>query len=835
MKPENEHDRPRRFADGRTIPSEPDYKAVFESLPGMYLLLDPELRIVAVGDAYARATMTKREEILGRSMFDVFPDNPEDPQATGVRNLRDSLRRVLRDRVPDTMPVQKYDIRRPEDTGGGFEERYWTPINAPVLGPDNRVVCIIHRVDDVTDFVIQRQKRLEQEKITDELRQKEERMETEIFARSREVAEANRKLREANNELGRLYEKTREVERLKTRFFANISHELRTPLTLILGPVDRWLKSGEIAAETRRGLETIQRNGHLLLRQVNNLLDIAKIEAERMHTRYAEVDLARLVRFVGFTFESLAEEQGIGYAIDVPRSAIVQMDPEKIQRILLNLLSNGIKFTPRGGSLALKLSMTDDRAEIEVRDSGPGVPAHLREQIFERFRQGEEALDRWTGGTGLGLAIVKEFVQLHHGSVTVGDAPGGGAVFRVILPRKAPAGIPVLSESASLYEELEGRVAGELNSLFSATAQEGKRGKDIPLDAPLVLVVDDNPDMNEFEAGILGRKYRVLTAADGVEGLAKALENRPDLIVSDIMMPRMSGDMMIRELRRRRELDDCPIIVITARTEEGFLVKMLQEGVQGYLVKPFSAEELMARVEGLVAEKKRKEELRQLVYAISHDLQEPLRTMGNFIGLLAQRYENSLDEEGRRYIAHVLKGAERMSRLIDDLLAFSRIGTHAKPFAPVAMNAVCSRAMEALQSAAAESHAEITRDDLPVVIGDEGQLVQLLQNLIGNAIKYRKREEPPRIHISAIRQGREWIFGVHDNGIGIEPRFHKQIFVIFQRLHTREEYPGTGIGLALCRKTLEQHHGQIWVESESGRGSTFYFSLPERREHDRTQ
>lgn len=835
MKAEQEHNRHERSAAGRIFPAEPDFKAVFDSLPGMYLLLDPEFRIVAVGNAYARATMTKRDEILGRSMFEVFPDNPADPQATGVRNLKDSLRRVLHNRVADTMPVQKYDIRRPENTGGGFEERYWTPINAPVLGPDGRVAYIIHRVDDVTDFVIQRQKRIEQEKITDELRQREERMETEIFARSREVAEANRKLREANNELGRLYEKTREVERLKTRFFANISHELRTPLTLILGPVDRWLKSGDIPTETRRGLEMIQRNARLLLRQVNNLLDIAKIEAERMHTRYAEVDLARLVRFIGFTFESLAEEQGIGYAVDVPHSAIAQVDPEKIQRIIFNLLSNGLKFTPRGGTLSLQLSLTDDRAEIEVRDSGPGVPARLREQIFERFRQGEEALDRWTGGTGLGLAIVKEFVQLHHGSVTVGDAPGGGALFRVILPRKAPAGTPVRAEPANLYEEVSGRSAGELGSLFSAWEQEGIRGEAIPLDAPLVLVVDDNPDMSEFEADILGSKYRVLTADDGEEGLAKALENRPDLIVSDIMMPRMSGDMMIRELRRRRELDDCPIIVITARTEENFLVKMLQEGVQGYLVKPFSAEELLARVEGLVAEKKRKEELRQLVYAISHDLQEPLRTMGNFIGLLAQRYENSLDEEARRYIAHVLNGANRMSRLIDDLLAFSRIGTHAKPFAPVAMNAVFGQAMEVLQSAAAESHAEITREDLPVVIGDEGQLVQLLQNLIGNAIKYRKREEPPRIHVSAIRHGREWVFGVRDNGIGIEPRFQKQIFVIFQRLHTSEEHPGTGIGLALCRKTLEQHHGRIWVESESGLGSTFYFSLPERREHDRTQ
>lgn len=815
-------------------PGEPDFKVLFESLPGLYLVLDPELHIVAVSDAYAQATMTKREEILGRPMFQVFPDNPDDPHATGVRNLSASLRRVLRNRAPDIMPLQKYDIRYPEKNGGGFEERYWSPVNSPVFGPDNELAYIIHRVEDVTDFIVQKEKRIEQEKIAEELRQKEERMEAEIYVRNREVAEVNLQLKEANDELARLYEKAKEVDRIKTSFFANVSHELRTPLTLILGPVERWLKSGDIADNMRRGLEVIQRNARLLLRHVNNLLDLAKLEAGRLDLRYTEVDLARLVRFVGFAFESLAEEKEIRYTVHVPQSARAQVDLEKVQRILLNLLSNAIKFTPRSGIVSLTLHMSDDWAVIEVRDSGPGVPFHLREQIFERFRQGEEGMDRRAEGTGLGLAIVKEFALTHNGSVSIEDAPGGGAIFRVSLPRTASAGTPVEPERISLYEEMGDHPPAGESSLSARTsaAKDEKLGAAIPLDAPLVLVVDDNPDMNDFEAEILGKKYRVLTAADGEEGLRQTLNNRPDLIVSDIMMPRMSGDMMIRKIRRHRELDDTPIIVITARTDEDFMIRLLQDGVQGYLVKPFSAEELMARADGLVTEKKRKEELRQLVYAISHDLQEPLRTVSSFIELLAQRYQGSLDEEADRYITHVLNGASRMSGMIEDLLTYSRIGTHGKPFEPVSMNDVFAKAMEALQSAVAGSGAEITRDDLPVVTGDEGQLVQLLQNLIANAIKYRKPEEPPRIRVSVLRQGSEWVFGVHDNGIGIEGRFHKRIFVIFQRLHTREEYPGTGIGLALCLKTLEQHRGRIWVESEPGRGSTFRFSLPARRDYD---
>jgi PAS fold len=199
----------------------PDFRALFESAPGLYLVLTTDLTIVAVSDAYLRATMTEREKILGRGIFDVFPDNPDDPAATGVANLRASLERVLREKVADAMAVQKYDIRKLESEGGGFEERYWSPLNSPVLACDGTLRYIIHRVEDVTEFVRLKQQRTEQQKLTQELRTRSEQMEAEIYLRAAEVQDANRRLEAANEQLARLYEKSKELDRFNTQFFSH--------------------------------------------------------------------------------------------------------------------------------------------------------------------------------------------------------------------------------------------------------------------------------------------------------------------------------------------------------------------------------------------------------------------------------------------------------------------------------------------------------------------------------------------------------------------------------------------------------------------------------------
>jgi len=218
-------------------------------------------------------------------------------------------------------------------------------------------------------------------------------------------------------------------------------------------------------------------------------------------------------------------------------------------------------------------------------------------------------------------------------------------------------------------------------------------------------------------------------------------------------------------------------------------------------------------------------ELEQFAYVASHDLQEPLRMVSSYTQLLGQRYEGQLDEKAKKYIDYAVDGAVRMQRLINDLLTYSRVGTRGKPLEPTDAHAVLGEAVVNLAATIEESGALITNDDLPTVRTDASQLVQVFQNLLANAIKFRGAE-PPRIHVSATDQGREWVFSVRDNGIGIERQYAARVFVIFQRLHTRQEYPGTGIGLALCKRIVERHGGHIWFESEPGAGSTFFFTVP---------
>jgi PAS domain S-box-containing protein len=218
-------------------------------------------------------------------------------------------------------------------------------------------------------------------------------------------------------------------------------------------------------------------------------------------------------------------------------------------------------------------------------------------------------------------------------------------------------------------------------------------------------------------------------------------------------------------------------------------------------------------------------ELQEFAYVTSHDLQEPLRMITSYIQIIEEDYKGELDADADQYLAFVVEGAKRMHTLVNDLLAYSRVGTRGEPFTPISLSNVLSAATANLEVAIEENHAVITHDRLPTVLGDESQLIQLFQNLLGNAIKFRS-DATPTIHVGVERKEDDWVFSVRDNGIGIDMKYAERIFSVFQRLHAREEYPGTGIGLAVVKKIVERHGGRVWVESEPADGSTFYFMLP---------
>jgi PAS domain S-box-containing protein len=438
-----------------------DYRLLFDLAPDPCLVLDRQFRMVAANRARLEATMTTLAELLGRSVFDLFPDNPQEAGATGVRNLRASLQRVLKTGMRDVMAVQRYDIPKPQAEGGGFEERYWSPINVPVPGTDGEVAYIIHRVQDVTEFVLAHGEE-RRPQVMEELRHRSVQMEAESYNSARETADINFRLKQANDQL-----------------------ELKN---------------------------------------------------------------------------------------------------------------------------------------LELRE----------------------------------------------------------------LNRK-------------LAREAEARVEAQ-EALHAANAELDRSNKNLELFASVA----------------------------------------------------------------------------------------------------------------------------------SHDLQEPLHTITSYTELLGRRYGDRFDDRGRQYMSFILDGTHHMHRMINDLLAYSRVNTRARPFFSVDLNAALKQALTSLARGLDESKATIEQVELPQVEGDDLQLAQLFQNLLSNAVKFAKKDVPLVIRISCEGSGSEWLLGVHDNGIGIEPRFLNQIFEIFRRLHTRQEYEGTGIGLAICKRIVEHHGGRIWAESTFGEGASFFFTLPTR-------
>lgn len=584
----------------------PDFKLLFESAPGLFLVLAPArpYTIIAASDAYLRATMTTRDGVLGRGMFDIFPDNPDDPAAQGVGKLGASLDMVVSMREPNAMALQKYDIRRPD---GAFEERWWSPVNSPVLGADGSLAYIIHRVEDVSEFVRLEHAGVEQRKTTAALEGRVERMASEVFQRAEDVRSANEKLRAANDELAHLYERTKELDQLKTQFFASVSHELRTPLALILGPANRLLAEAARTSAQQSDLDVIVRNARALLRLVDDLLDVAKLEGGHVKIGYGRFDVCRVVRRVAGQFEILARDRRIELSVRAPEEVRVEADVDMIARVVLNLLSNAFKFTPDDGRIRVDVEAGDRSFRISVADSGPGIPADKREAVFERFRQLEGRPARGFGGVGLGLAIARDFTKLHGGTIEIADADRGGALFTVALPRFAPAGVVVREEKAG---ELADRplVAASEPPARSGTRWDGSGDRD----RALVLVAEDNPDMNRFLCEALAGEHRVVSTFDGREALERANALTPDVVVTDIMMPETNGEELVHRLRADRRFDATQIVVLSAKADDALRVQLLRSGAQDYLTKPFYVEELLARVGGLVARKRAEEEARRL-------------------------------------------------------------------------------------------------------------------------------------------------------------------------------------------------------------------------------
>lgn len=704
----------------------------------------------------------------------------------------------------------------------------------------------------------------------------------EVVHAARLSEERRVRLESTHAELEALYRRVTELDELKSRFFANVSHELRTPLALILGPLEQMADDPALPPEQRRRLASMKLPAQSLLKQINDLLDIARLEAGRATLHYSRFDLVPWLRRTTGVFEDLARQRGLRLSLDTPEQAPVEADPEKLERVLVNLLGNALKFTPSGGAVAVSLRLAgEEEVVLEVADTGPGVPPALREVVFERFRQADDSATRRHGGTGLGLAITRDFVTLHQGSVAVEAAPGGGALLRVRLPRHAPAGTPV-DDSGSWQPggrgaEAEQALQGVLAELAPPESGEAAvTAAPADPDAATVLVVEDHPAMRAFVAATLAPVFRVHTAADGSEGLAKAQALRPDLVVSDLMMPGMSGDRLLEALRARPALDTTPVLLLTARTDESLRARLLQDGAQDYLVKPFAPAELLARARNLVTFKRTGDLLRrsldsasndletlgrelarrqqQLQTAldttavareqaerasqvkttflgmISHELRTPLSTIHLNLQLLLRDRQHPLPEPLLPRVERLRNAARQMGTLVESLLEYTRLDSGRLQLQPqtVDLGQLARDTVEEFRPQAAGQSPGLALqapEGSAVAHTDPRLLKVVLSNLLANALKFT-REGRIAVHVRA--DARQALLEVEDSGIGIAAEDLDRIFLPFESLEPlhRKTVPGVGLGLSLVQHIVHALGGDIHVRSQPGVGSVFSVVLP---------
>jgi len=636
-------------------------------------------------------------------------------------------------------------------------------------------------------------------------------------------------------------ERPRATDEFRSRFIANVIHELRTPLTLILAPVARRLAAQGVSAEERRELEIIDGNARLLLRHVADLVEVAGLEAGRTRMNYAEFDLAPLVRLMALPFETVARDRRIRFGVDAPDALMIQADFEKVRHILLNLLSNAFKSAPYGGVISVWLSAQADEAIVGVQDNGPGVAPPIREAIFEAFCDTGDAVERPHGSADVGLAIVREFATLHGGSAAVTEASGGGALFTVRLPLSAPA-------AAELHEAPR---AFQLDpQLPSAHALRGQLGDPITVpsadpDTPLVLVVEDNTDMNRFIATVLGQHYRVATAFDGKEGLDMALAFQPDLIISDVMMPRMSGDRMVRALRKHREIADVPIVMLTAKADDELRVELFREGVHDYLNKPFSAEELLARIGARISARRRQEaalkalraEMEELLKlqvasqtaaAIAHELNQPLNALASYADAALRLLQAGNPAPGKvqRAVEGGAAQAQRAGQVVRELLHFFQ--RRDTPIESIDLKQAIDRALAVVESSGVgglDASVDLA-PALPPVQASRLQIEKVLVNLVCNgADAMRAAGVSPQSITITVRAAAEHDMAqvtVCDAGPGLSEEAARRVFTPFYTTKPS----GIGMGLAVSRALVEANGGRLWTEPAPGRGGIFHFTLP---------
>jgi signal transduction histidine kinase len=623
-------------------------------------------------------------------------------------------------------------------------------------------------------------------------------------------AEVDRQVAERTFELEGALERLETLSRVKDEFLANVSHELRTPLSLILGPVEQLLRSAPPSA--RAALGTAHRNATLLQQRLNDLLDLARLRAGQLELVRSELDLRPFVEDLLLTYREAATHKGVGLTLVAPQSVRIWADSHRLAVTVCNLLSNAVKFTPRGGAIEISISSDDDFARVAVRDTGPGIRLEHQDLVFERFRRFEAPGQAGGAGTGIGLAMVKELVELHGGRVELISSEGAGSTFTLILPRNQPAAaIPVV----------------ELPALVESNGKPATRRPDVPR----VLVVDDNADMREFTASVLSERYQVDAVASGEAALAWLETNGVDVVLSDVMMPGMTGYELCRKVKTERP--QLAMLLVTARREINSTLEGFDCGADDYLVKPFHATELIARIDvqlrmrRLVSEVAAREKLAllgSLAAGFAHEVKNPVSAiLAGLPGLRRDLVELGASEAARHMTDVAIECAERIARLANDLLVLGQPERGNAGRAPWDLHVGLEAAVDILAHRLPPG-VVVTKNlcDNARVLADPARVSQILVNIVDNAI--RAVGMSGSIEITTARIGGQVELRISDSGEGIPDAIAPRIFDAF--FTTRALGEGTGLGLHLARNLARSQGGNLELVRGGLSGACFRLSLP---------
>ena len=674
--------------------------------------------------------------------------------------------------------------------------------------------------------------------------------------------------------------KLKELDEAKSRFFANISHELRTPLTLLISPLETLLHQYKWDDQTKMLLTTMQSNGMRLLKLINDLLDLVRLESGTIVIKPEPLNVMEFIKGEASSARSVAEDKRIRLETFVdPALGTVMADRDKLEKIVLNLVFNALKFTPAGGRVELRAEKQAEELVIIVSDTGMGISAANLANVFSRFWQADDTSRRKYQGVGIGLALVKELTMAHGGDVSVASEQGKGTTFTVRLPyKKAEEPAPIkMDEPVEAQPQPAAQRTGTVSSqewlanlyrraeLFPSmtpledtlrqveTARNGNN-------SPTLLVADDEPDMLRYLKSQLATHYRVVEAVDGQQAIEKASQFLPDIILLDMMMPEKDGLQACREIRQRTSTQSIPVILLTARADEETKMAALGAGASDFLTKPFSTTELHVRIKNLVEShqyqlklskqktvlentiEQLKETETQLVQTeklaslgrmsagIIHEINNPLNFATTGLFTLRNKGKQLAPEQQQEYeevLKDVEDGLKRVKSIVSELRTFTHPDMEGRDQVEV-----CEVVSSALRFLSNEWKDKVVVEESltehQTIWANKSKLVQVLVNLLQNSLDAMKSKvfenERPTVRIEGFVEKNKSVLRVRDNGPGIDPKILDKIFDPF--FTTKDVGEGMGLGLSICYRIVEECDGRISVKTEPGKFCEFTLEFP---------